>query len=52
MANGLNKVQLIGNLGRDPEVKVFDGNRKRVNFTLATSETYKNKEGIKTTTTE
>lgn len=52
MANGLNKVQLIGNLGKDPEVRVFEGNRKRVSFSLATSRTYKNKEGMSTTKTE
>lgn len=52
MANGLNKVQLIGNLGKDPEVRVFEGNRKRVSFPLATSRTYKSREGLSTTKTE
>lgn len=52
MANGLNKVQLIGNLGKDPEVRVFEGNRKRVSFPLATSRSYKNREGLSTTKTE
>lgn len=52
MANGLNKVQLIGNLGKDPEVRVFEGNRKRVSFSLATSRTYKSREGLSTTKTE
>ncbi|MEM9569480.1 MAG: single-stranded DNA-binding protein [Bacteroidota bacterium] len=52
MANGLNKVQLIGNLGKDPEVKVFEGDRKRVSFSLATSRTYKSREGLNTTKTE
>lgn len=42
-----NKVQLIGNLGKDPEVKEFDGNRKLARFTLATTENYKNDKGEK-----
>ena len=49
---GLNKVMLIGNLGRDPETSVYEGNVKRVTFTLATSETYKDKNGNKVTQTE
>jgi single-strand DNA-binding protein len=32
-----NKVQLIGHLGNDPEIKTFDGG-KNYNFTLATNE--------------
>ena len=42
---GINKVILIGNLGRDPEVKTFENGTKKANFTLATSESYKDKEG-------
>lgn len=49
---GLNKVMLIGNLGRDPETSVYEGNVKRVTFTLATSESYKDKTGNKVTQTE
>lgn len=49
---GLNRVLLIGNLGRDPETMVYEGNVKRVTFTLATSETYKDKNGNKVTQTE
>lgn len=49
---GLNKVLLIGNLGRDPETTVYEGNVKRVTFTLATSENYKDKNGNKVTQTE
>lgn len=40
-----NKVQLIGNLGRDPEVKEFEGGRKVAKFPLATTESYKNDAG-------
>ena len=36
----LNKVQLIGHLGKDPEIKQV-GDSKVANFSLATSETYK-----------
>lgn len=43
MAGSVNKVILIGNLGRDPEVREFaDGNRA-VNFTIATSESWTDK---------
>lgn len=33
-----NRVQLLGNLGRDPELREFAGNRKRATFSLATNE--------------
>ncbi len=49
---GINKVILIGNLGKDPEVRTLENGTKVANFTLATSETYKNKEGQKVTQTE
>ncbi len=49
---GINKVILIGNLGKDPEVRTLENGAKVANFTLATSETYKNKEGQRVTTTE
>ena len=47
-----NKVQLIGNVGNDPEIKTFDGGKKVVNFTLATNESYKNENGEKVEQTE
>ena len=43
MAGSVNKVILIGNLGRDPEVRHFQAGAKIVNFSLATSETWKDK---------
>ena len=43
---------LIGNLGKDPEVKVLDNGAKIATFPLATSETYKDREGNKQTRTE
>jgi single-strand DNA-binding protein len=49
---GLNRVILIGNLGKDPEIRHLENGRARVTFTLATNDTYKNKEGEKMTTTE
>lgn len=52
MARGLNKVFLIGNLGRDPEVRQIDEGKIRVSFSLATSSTYKMKEGGTNTKTE
>lgn len=48
----VNKVILIGNLGKDPEVRHLDNGRAVANFSLATSETYKNKNGERVTTTE
>jgi len=45
MANGVNKVILLGNLGKDPEVKHFEGGSVKVNFPLATSESHKDKNG-------
>ena len=48
----VNKVILIGNLGKDPEVHHLDSGVATAKFSLATSETYKNKNGEKITTTE
>jgi single-strand DNA-binding protein len=42
-----NRVQLIGNLGQDPETKTLESGKKVVKFTLATSESFKNGEGQK-----
>lgn len=47
-----NRVQLIGNLGNDPEVKTLDSGKKMARFSLATNETYTNKNGEKVTQTE
>jgi single-strand DNA-binding protein len=43
MAGSVNKVILVGNLGRDPEVRTSQDGTKIVNFTLATSETWNDK---------
>ncbi|MDD2190936.1 MAG: single-stranded DNA-binding protein [Bacteroidales bacterium] len=48
---GVNKVILIGNLGKDPDIVVFDG-IKKATFSLATNESYKNKDGQKVEQTE
>ena len=42
-----NKVQLIGHIGNDPEVKTFGENKKVAHLNLATNETYKNDKGEK-----
>ncbi len=47
-----NKVQLIGNLGKDPEVKNLASGKIKANFSLATSENYKNSQGEKVTETQ
>ena len=43
MAGSLNKVMLIGNLGKDPEVRSVQNGGKVCNFSLATSENWKDK---------
>ena len=47
MNNLRNRVQLIGNLGQDPEIKVLESGKKVVRFTMATKEEYKNANGQK-----
>lgn len=48
----INKVILVGNVGKDPEIRHLDSGVAVANFTLATSETYVAKNGDKVTTTE
>ena len=43
MAGSVNKVIIIGNLGRDPEVRTFSNGGKVVNLRIATSETWKDR---------
>jgi single-strand DNA-binding protein len=49
---GVNKVILVGNLGRDPEVLTFENGVKKAAFSLATTESYKDKDGNKVDQTE
>jgi len=42
-----NKVQLIGNLGNDPEIITLDSGKKLAKFSLATNDSYKNAQGEK-----
>lgn len=46
--SGVNKVILIGNLGKDPEIRYSEGGIPRLNFSLATSEYHKDKNGNRT----
>ncbi|HPF50879.1 MAG TPA: single-stranded DNA-binding protein [Draconibacterium sp.] len=48
----VNKVILVGNVGRDPEIRHLDNGVAVANFPLATSESYTAKNGEKVTTTE
>src|SRR5680860_498100 len=48
----VNKVILIGNVGKDPEIRHLDTGVAVANFSLATSESYNAKNGEKVTTTE
>lgn len=43
MAGSVNKVILVGNLGRDPEIRSFQNGGRVASFTLATSESWKDK---------
>lgn len=52
MSGSLNKVQLIGNLGRDPEIRYTSDDRAIANLTVATSERWKSKDGEQQEKTE
>ncbi|MGB1042956.1 MAG: single-stranded DNA-binding protein [Tenacibaculum sp.] len=47
-----NKVQLIGNLGKNPEIITLDSGKKLAKFSIATNESYKNAQGEKITDTQ
>ncbi len=47
-----NRVQLIGNLGHDPEVRETASGKKLVTFSVATNESYQNSNGEKVTETQ
>lgn len=47
-----NSVRLVGNLGMDPEVKIFDKNKQMAKFSIAINETYKNDKGERITETQ
>ena len=49
---GVNKAILVGNLGRDPELRQTPNGQSVVNFTLATSETWTDKSGERVERTE
>ena len=49
---GVNKVILLGNLGKDPEIQNFESGVKKAAFSLATTEVYKNKDGNNVEQTE
>ncbi|SDG69150.1 single-stranded DNA-binding protein [Winogradskyella thalassocola] len=47
-----NKVQLIGNLGQDPEITNFESGKILAKFSIATNDSYKNAQGEKITDTQ
>lgn len=49
---GVNKVILVGNLGKDPEVRYLEGGTAVASFPLATNESYKDKQGNRVEQTE
>ena len=52
MSNTINKVILVGHLGRNPEVKSFDNGGKIANFSIATKEIWKDAKGDRQEHTE
>tara|TARA_B100001245_G_C22846735_1_gene406976 strand:+ start:790 stop:1209 length:420 start_codon:yes stop_codon:yes gene_type:complete len=52
MSGSLNKVMLIGRLGQDPEIRTTGAGKPFCNFSIATSETWKDKDGTKQEKTE
>lgn len=52
MSGSLNKVILIGNLGKDPELKTTPNGTAVAHFSIATTESWKNQQGEKQTRTE
>jgi len=48
----VNKVILVGNVGKDPETRYLEGGTAVCSFSLATSETYRNRDGERVTNTE
>lgn len=50
--SGINKVILVGHLGKDPEVKTIESGVKVAKFSLATTESYKDKSGERKDVTE
>jgi single-strand DNA-binding protein len=49
---GVNRVMLIGNLGKDPDIQFLEGNIAVAKFSLATTETYKDRTGKLVSQTE
>jgi single-strand DNA-binding protein len=49
---GINKVILVGNLGKDPEIRNLENGVKTARFSLATTESYRDREGNQTEHTE
>lgn len=52
MAGSVNKVTLVGNLGRDPEIRHTNSGQKIANLSVATSDTWKDKSGERQERTE
>lgn len=50
--SSVNKVFLLGNVGKEPDVKVFDNGDMKTTFTLATSDQWTDKQGNKQESTE
>lgn len=46
MSTTNNRVQLTGNLGNDPEVRTFEGGKKKARFRMATTDEYRSANGV------
>jgi single-strand DNA-binding protein len=50
--SAINRVQLIGNLGNNPEIKIFENGNKLARFSMATKEEYTTRSGEKSSDTQ
>ena len=48
----INKAILIGNVGKDPDVRVFESGNKNASFSLATTERYRDRAGVEQSITD
>lgn len=52
MSENINKVQLVGRLGNNPDIRTFDNGKKMATFSVATSESYTDSKGVNVVNTQ